>query len=92
MKLRIVLGVALTALTLAACVNQRLERPALRMARPSAEPPALEAFAAPDKTYPSVGGDILSGTSPEESAAYQATAGAATAPPATPPRAPAPKP
>jgi hypothetical protein len=84
-------GAALMAATLSACVFYHQERPALRMARPEAEPAALAAYTPPRSDYPTVGGDILKGTSPAESAAYQATTGPAElTPPAATPSAPPP--
>jgi hypothetical protein len=78
----------------AACVPYHQERTALRMPRPEAQPPELSAYAAPNKDFPTVGGDILKGTSPGETAAYQATVGAPpVVEPAPPPGAnPSPRP
>ena len=52
------------------------------MPRPAGEAPALAAYAAADQRYPSVGGDILKGTSPQTAAAYDATSGESVPPPA----------
>ncbi|HUZ12899.1 MAG TPA: hypothetical protein VMU93_08635 [Caulobacteraceae bacterium] len=82
-----VLAAALGGGGLAACAAYHLERPALRMARPQAEPAALSLYAPPSDNYPSVGGDILKGTSPTSVAAYEAT----TAAPANATAAPAPR-
>ena len=71
-------AIGLAAAGLAACVPYHQERPALRMARPNAEPPELSAYAPPNADYPSVGGDIRKGTAPTEEAAYQATTGGET--------------
>ena len=77
-----VLVVAGAAAVLAACVPYHQERPALRMARPEPALSELSAYAAARTDYPTVGGDILKGTSPAESAAYQATTSApASSPP-----------
>jgi hypothetical protein len=84
MSVKIGLRVAALAASLCGCAH--LERPSLRMARPAAEPAALAAYAAPSQAYPTVGGDILRGTAPAESAAYQATTDApGTAPSLAPP-------
>jgi len=69
--------------SLVACAGYHQEVVALRMARPAATPAALAAYAAPDANFPSVGGDILKGTSPTSGAAYEATVG--DNPPPAPP-------
>ena len=86
MRVLVLVGAALAAAGLSSCVFYHQERPALRMARPGSEPPALREYTAARSDYPTVGGDILKGTSPAESAAYQATTGppAISAPPAKP--------
>jgi hypothetical protein len=76
-------ALAAMAAALGACAGDHQEVAALRMARPAAAPAALAAYAAPDKAYPTVGGDILKGTSPTSAAAYQATVG--DNPPPAPP-------
>ncbi|HEY2708229.1 MAG TPA: hypothetical protein VGI95_09260 [Caulobacteraceae bacterium] len=70
------LGLVALALTvgLGGCVAYHQEVAALRMPRPAGEA-ALGAYAAPDRDYPSVGGNILAGTSPTAAAAYEATSG-----------------
>jgi hypothetical protein len=76
------------AISLGGCVGYHQEVAALRMPRPTGEEPALAAYAAPDQQYPSVGGDILQGTSPTSEAAYDATVGARVPPPPPGPGAP----
>jgi len=71
----------LSLTSVGACAHYDQEVAALRMARPAAEP-ELAAYAAPDASYPSVGGDILKGTSPTAGAAYDATSGGRVPPPA----------
>jgi hypothetical protein len=81
---------AILAAGLSGCVGYHQESAALRMVRPQADP-ELAAYAPPNPDYPSVGGDILKGTSPTEAAAYQATTGAteiAPPPPESKPRSP----
>lgn len=75
-------GVVFAGLNLAACVHYHQEVAALRMTRPLAEPVELSAYARADANYPSVGGDILKGTSPTAAAAYEATSGENVPPPA----------
>ena len=65
----------LLAASLGGCADYHQENPALRMVRPAGPPADLTAYAPPNSDYPSVGGDILKGTSPTEAAAYQATSG-----------------
>jgi hypothetical protein len=69
------LAVGLLAVGLGGCVSYHQEVAALRMPRPTGEAPALAAYATADRQYPSVGGDILRGTSPRSAAAYDATSG-----------------
>jgi hypothetical protein len=83
MKTILTLAALLAATALGACAGYHQEVAALRMARPAATPTALAAYAAPDANYPSVGGDILRGTSPASAAAYEATVG--DNPPPAPP-------
>lgn len=64
-------GVALA--TLGACADYHQEVAALRMPRPTAHSALLAAYAPPSPNYPSVGGDILRGTAPKSSAAYDAS-------------------
>ena len=71
------------ALGLGGCASYHQEVAALRMVRPAREPAALAVYAAPDRAYPSVGGNILAGTSPTSGAAYDATVG--DNPPPAPP-------
>ncbi len=63
------------AVGLGGCVSYYQEVAALRMPRPTGVAPALAAYAAADPRYPTVGGDILKGTSPRSEAAYDATLG-----------------
>lgn len=62
------------AATLGACASYHQENIALTMPRPQGEPVELAAYARANPDYPSVGGDILKGTSPTAGAAYRATA------------------
>jgi hypothetical protein len=77
-------GVGLLAVGLGGCVSYHQEVAALRMQRPTGEAPALAAYATADRQYPSVGGDILQGTSPRSAAAYDATSGERVPPPPGP--------
>jgi hypothetical protein len=63
-----------TLLASSGCVTRTLqENAALRAMRP--QPPAeLSAYVAPREDFPSVGGDILRGTSPADLAAARAAA------------------
>jgi hypothetical protein len=79
---------AILAASLTACVGYHQENAALRMVRPAAAPAELRAYAPPNSDYPSVGGDILKGTSPTEAAAYEATTGATEIAPPPPPKTP----
>ena len=72
-------------LGLGGCVAYHQENAALRMPRPQAEPRELTSYAAANDDYPSVGGDILKGTSPIEASAYDATVAAPPGPDQTPP-------
>lgn len=74
----------LLAIGLGGCASYHQEVAALRMPRPTGEDPALAAYAAADRQYPSVGGDILKGTSPRSEAAYDATIGERVPPPPSP--------
>ena len=80
MRRVIVLAVGLAAVGLGGCVSYHQEVAALRMPRPTAHSAQLAAYAAPDTDYPSVGGDILKGTSPRATSAYEATNGDAPPP------------
>ncbi len=74
MKTIVAIGaLALAAAGLGGCVSYHQENAALRMPRPAVDSPELTAYASADPDYPSVGGDILKGTSPREAAAYDAT-------------------
>ena len=73
---------ALAAVGLGGCAFYHQETAALRMPRPKVESPELTSYAAANQDYPSVGGDILKGTSPHEAEAYAATIGAPPSPPA----------
>jgi hypothetical protein len=70
----------LTMLALGGCVSYHQEVAKLRMPRPSTDSQLLAAYAPPVADYPSVGGDILKGTSPKSTAAYDATTGGRTPP------------
>ena len=85
--MKITLALAAIALTLGGCVSTHQENAALRMPRPTAESANLLAYAPNNIEYPSVGGDILKGTAPNEGAAYEAGSapkGGETPPPARP--------
>jgi hypothetical protein len=69
---------------LGGCAGYHQEVAALRMPRPAGEAKALADYAAADPAYPSVGGDILRGTSPRSEAAYDATVGERVPPSAGP--------
>ena len=84
MRNLIVASAALLSIGLGGCVGYHQEVAALRMPRPSAVAPGLAAYAAADQQYPSVGGDILKGTSPRSEAAYDATVGERVPPPPGP--------
>ena len=71
MKSTLILA-ALAPLALGGCVATHQESAALRMPRPVAESASLLAYAPNNIEYPSVGGDILKGTAPNEGAAYDA--------------------
>ena len=63
------------ALGLSGCVSGiHQERIARAMSHPAVTVAALAPFALPAAAYPSIGGDILRGTSPEEQAAVRARA------------------
>jgi hypothetical protein len=76
MKIPDRLAAVLSVSVLAGCVTQtHTENTALRMARPTEGTPGPAAtLARADKTYPSSGGDILKGSSPEVLAAARAAA------------------
>jgi hypothetical protein len=84
MRLFLAAGATFAALNLGGCLHYHQEVAALRMARPTAEPVELSAYAPGDANYPSVGGDILKGTGPTAAAAYDATSGERVPPPAPP--------
>ncbi len=75
MRVSAIIGVAAMAAGLGGCVFYHQENAALRMPRPEVAPPELTSYAAANPDYPSVGGDILKGTSPHEVSAYDATVG-----------------
>jgi len=77
-------GAGLLTIGLGGCVGYHQEVAALRMPRPTGVPAALSAYAAADPAYPTVGGDILKGTSPRSEAAYDATVGERVPPPPGP--------
>jgi len=66
-------AISVIATSLGGCVAYHQEVAALRMPRPTAEPPELAAYARPNPDYPTVGGNILKGTAPTAAAAYDAT-------------------
>ena len=72
MKSTLVLAALALTLGLGGCVATHEENAALRMPRPVAESATLLAYAPNNIEYPSVGGDILKGTAPNEGAAYDA--------------------
>jgi hypothetical protein len=74
----------LVSIGLGGCVGYHQEVAALRMPRPTGVAPGLAAYAAAEPQYPSVGGDILKGTSPQSEAAYDATSGERVPPPPGP--------
>jgi hypothetical protein len=67
---------------LGGCVSYHQEVAVLRMARPNGLDPTLARYVAPDPVYPSVGGDILKGTSPHTEALDHAAVGEPVPPPA----------
>jgi hypothetical protein len=83
MKLIATLTLLAAGAGLCACAGYHQEVAALRMARPAPAPAELAAYAAPTHGYPSVDGNILSGTSPASGRAYDATVG--DNPPPAPP-------
>jgi hypothetical protein len=83
MRNLIVAAATLLSLGLGGCVGYHQEVAALRMPRPDGDA-QLAAYAAADPQYPSVGGNILKGTSPRSEAAYDATVGARAPPPPGP--------
>ncbi len=81
MAIKRVLLAGRAAGALAGCVAPtHTENAALRMPWPEESPPALLAFQPPIHDYPTVGGDILRGTSPADQEAARAAAGAGGAP------------
>jgi hypothetical protein len=83
MKTMLTLGLLAAVAGLGACAGYHQEVAALRMTRPATAPAELAAYRTPDRDDPSVGGDILKGTSPTSAAAYDATTG--DNPPPAPP-------
>jgi hypothetical protein len=77
----VMLAGAMLGVTLGGCVSYHHEVTALRMPRPNGVDRALADFVAPSPSYPSVGGDILKGTSPRTEAPDNATVDEPTAPP-----------
>ena len=63
-----------TGACLAGCYTEHTENAAGRMPIPQAQPAALQSYVAPNADYPSVGGDVLKGASPDEQAAARAAA------------------
>jgi len=81
MAWRTILCVGALSGALAGCITgSHRENAALRMRWPVAPPAELVAYAPPDRDYPSTGGDILKGASPQEQTAARATAGAPVKP------------
>ena len=77
-----ILALGAVAAALAGCVTRtHQENAALTMPWPKAPQPELLAYGRNNPDYPSVGGDILKGTSPADQAAARA---AASLPPPTP--------
>jgi hypothetical protein len=72
--------VGLAMVGLGGCVSYHQEVARLRMPRPTTDSQLLAAFTQPVADYPSVGGDILKGTSPKSGAAYEATTAGHTPP------------
>ena len=68
MRRWVTVAAGVLAVGLGGCVSYHQEIAALRMERPNGMDPTLAGYAAPDPVYPSVGGDILKGTSPHTDA------------------------
>jgi hypothetical protein len=68
------LSLTSVALMASGCVNGFHENAALRAERPSPPPAELSAYIAPRNDFPTVGGDILRGTSPADLAAAREAA------------------
>ena len=66
-------GALALALPLAACMTHTHQENAA-LPQPWSKPPDLAAYAPPAPDYPSVGGDILKGSSPADLAAARAAA------------------
>ncbi len=62
-------GAALTG-----CYTEHTENAAKAMAQPQAQPAALAGYVTPNPDYPSIGGDVLRGASPQEQAQARAAA------------------
>jgi hypothetical protein len=75
MRRWILAAAGLLSIGLGGCVSYHQEVAALRMPRPIGEARSLADYSAADPAYPTVGGDILRGTSPRAEAAYDATVG-----------------
>ncbi|MEJ0066630.1 MAG: hypothetical protein WDM85_15480 [Caulobacteraceae bacterium] len=74
--------VGLLAIGLGGCVGYHQEVASLADAAANRRVAGLwRDYAAPDPAYPTVGGDILKGTSPRSEAAYDATVGERVPPP-----------
>jgi CRISPR-associated Cas5-like protein len=84
MSRRTVVLILALAVPLSACVTAYQEDVAKRMPWPTPPPSALLARAEPNDDYPTVGGDILKGSSLEELDAARRASGDAMGPP--PPR------
>ena len=75
MAFKRVLLAGLAGAALGGCVAAtHPENAALRAPWPPESPPALLAFQPPSRDYPTVGGDILKGTSPADADAARAAA------------------
>lgn len=72
------------ALSLGGCVSYHREATVQRMARPKGLEPTTVGEVAPDPSYPSVGGDVLKGTSVQTEAPDDAIVGEPTPPQADP--------
>jgi hypothetical protein len=73
MRLGARVAIAILAASLSGCIyGVRQENAALRAARPPVPPAALAAYQPSQNDFPTVGGDILRGTSPADLAAARA--------------------
>ncbi len=77
MSLRRLILVLAGGALLTGCYTERTENAAGIMPIPQAQPAALASYVKANPDYPTIGGDILKGTSPQEQAAVRAAADAA---------------